>query len=63
MKQLNNALQIFLTLPMEKQEAIESKILKKRKEINPQIKKISTFLFHKMIASDIEILLAREKLI
>ena len=63
MKQLNNALQVFLTLPMEKQEAIESEILKKRKEINPQIKKISTFLFHKMIASDIEILLAREKLI
>lgn len=63
MKQLNNALQVFLTLPMEKQEAIESEILKKRKEINPQIKKISTFLFHKMIASDISRILVKESLL
>ncbi|QQB74842.1 replication protein [Fusobacterium canifelinum] len=63
MKHLNDTIQVFLALPVEKQETIEKEILKKRKEINPQIKKISTFLFHKIIASDIEIILAREKLI
>lgn len=60
---IDNVIEIFLKLPIEKQKKIEREILKKRKEINPQIKKISTFLFYKMIASDIEILLAREKLI
>lgn len=60
---IDNVIEIFLKLPIEKQKKMEREILKKRKEINPQIKKISTFLFYKMIASDIEILLAREKLI
>lgn len=63
MKQLNNSIQAFLTLPIEKQETIEKEILNERKEINPQIKKISTFLFHKMIASDIRRILVRESLL
>ncbi len=62
-KQLNNVIQVFLTLPLKRQEAIEKEILKKRKEINPQIKKISTFLYHKMIASDIRRILIRESLL
>ena len=62
-KQLNNSIQVFLTLPVEEQERIEKEILKKRKEINPQIKKISTFLFHKMIANDIRKILLKENLL
>ena len=50
-------------LPLEKQEEIESEILKKRKEINPQIKKISTLIFYKMIASDVREFLIRENLL
>lgn len=46
-------LKYFLNFPLKKQEEIESEILEKEKEINPQIKKISPIVFHKMIASDI----------
>ena len=60
---MDDVIEIFLKLPIEKQEEIESEILKKRKEINPQIKKISTIVFHKMIASDIRRILIRESLI
>ncbi|ERT44640.1 hypothetical protein HMPREF1768_01865, partial [Fusobacterium nucleatum CTI-7] len=42
---------------------IESEILKKRKEINPQIKKISTIVFHKMIASDIRKTLIEKRIL
>ena len=62
-KQLNNSIQVFLTLPVEEQERIEKEILKKRKEINPQIKKISTIVFHKMIASDIRKILQKKGLL
>ena len=60
---MDDVIETFLKLPIEKQEEIESEILKKRKEINPQIKKISTIIFHKMIASDIRKLLIRESLL
>ena len=60
---MDDVIETFLKLPIEKQEKIESEILKKRKEINPQIKKISTFVFHKMIASDIREILVRESLL
>ena len=60
---MDDVIEIFLKLPIEKQEKIESEILKKRKEINPQIKKISTIVFHKMIASDIRKILIRESLL
>lgn len=60
---MDDVIETFLKLPVEKQEEIESEILKKRKEINPQIKKISTIIFHKMIASDIRKLLIRESLL
>lgn len=63
MKQLNNSIQVFLALPLEKQEEIENEILKIKKEINPQIKKISPIVFHKMIASDIRKILIRESLL
>lgn len=60
---MDDVIETFLKLPIEKQEEIESEILKKRKEINPQIKKISTFLFHKMIAKDIRKILLKENLL
>ncbi len=60
---MDDVIETFLKLPIEKQEEIESEILKKRKEINPQIKKISTIIFHKMIASDIRKILIRESLL
>ena len=60
---IDEVIEIFFKLPLEKQEEIESEILKKRKEINPQIKKISTIVFHKMIASDIREILIRESLL
>ena len=60
---MEDVIETFLKLPIEKQEEIESEILKKRKEINPQIKKISTIVFHKMIASDIRKILIRESLL
>ena len=60
---IDDVIEIFLKLPIDKQEEIESEILKKRKEINPQIKKISTIIFHKMIASDIRKILIRESLL
>ena len=60
---MDDVIEIFLKLPIDKQEEIESEILKKRKEINPQIKKISTIIFHKMIASDIRKILIRESLL
>ena len=60
---MDDVIETFLKLPVEKQEEIESEILKKRKEINPQIKKISTIVFHKMIASDIRKILIRESLL
>ena len=60
---MDDVIETFLKLPIEKQEEIENEILKKRKEINPQIKKISTIIFHKMIASDIRKLLIRESLL
>ena len=60
---MDDVIETFLKLPVEKQEEIESEILKKRKEINPQIKKISTIIFHKMIASNIKKILIRESLL
>ena len=60
---IDEVIEIFFKLPLEKQEEIESEILKKRKEINPQIKKIITIVFHKMIASDIREILIRESLL
>ena len=60
---MDDVIEIFLKLPIDKQEEIESEILKKRKEINPQIKKISTIVFHKMIASDIRKILIKENLL
>ena len=60
---MDDVIETFLKLPVEKQEEIESEILKKRKEINPQIKKISTIIFHKMIANDIRKILIRESLL
>ena len=60
---MDDVIETFLKLPVEKQEEIESEILKKRKEINPQIKKISTIIFHKMIVSDIREILIRESLL
>lgn len=60
---MDDVIETFLKLSVEKQEEIESEILKKRKEINPQIKKISTIIFHKMIASDIRKILIRESLL
>ena len=60
---MDDVIEIFLKLPIEKQEKIESEILKKRKEINPQIKKISSLIFHKMIASDIKKILIKENLL
>ena len=60
---MDDVIETFLKLPVEKQEEIESEISKKRKEINPQIKKISTIIFHKMIASDIRKILIRESLL
>ena len=60
---MDDVIETFLKLPIEKQEEIESEILKKRKEINPQIKKISTIVFHKMIASDIRKILIKENLL
>ena len=60
---MDDVIETFLKLPVEKQEEIESEILKKRKEINPQIKKISTIVFHKMIASDIRKILIKENLL
>ena len=60
---MDDVIETFLKLPIEKQEKIESEILKKRKEINPQIKKISTIIFHKMIASNIKKILIRESLL
>ena len=56
---IDEVIEIFFKLPLEKQEEIESEILKKRKEINPQIKKIITLVFHKMIASYIREILIR----
>ena len=60
---MDDVIETFLKLPIEKQEEIESEILKKRKEINPQIKKISTLVFHKMIASDIRRILQKKGLL
>lgn len=60
---MDEVIEIFFKLPLEKQEEIESEILKKRKEINPQIKKISTLIFYKMIASDVREFLIRENLL
>ena len=60
---MDDVIETFLKLPVEKQEEIESEILKKRKEINPQIKKISTIIFHKMIASDIRKILQKKGLL
>ena len=60
---IDEVIEIFFKLTLEKQEEIESEILKKRKEINPQIKKIITIVFHKMIASDIREILIRESLL
>ena len=60
---MDDVIETFLKLPIEKQEEIENEILKKRKEINPQIKKISTIIFHKMIASNIKKILIRESLL
>ena len=60
---MDDVIEIFLKLPIDKQEEIESEILKKRKEINPQIKKISTLIFYKMIASDIRKILIKENLL
>jgi len=60
---MDDVIETFLKLPVEKQEEIESEILEKRKEINPQIKKISPIVFHKMIASDIRKILIREGLL
>ena len=60
---MDDVIETFLKLPIEKQEEIESEILKKRKEINPQIKKISTLVFHKMIASDIRKILQKKGLL
>ena len=60
---MDDVIETFLKIPIEKQEEIESEILKKRKEINPQIKKISTIIFHKMIASDVREFLIRENLL
>ena len=60
---MEDVIEIFLKLPLKKQEEIESEILKKRKEINPQIKKISTLIFYKMIASDVREFLIRENLL
>lgn len=60
---MDDVIETFLKLPIKKQEEIESEILKKRKEINPQIKKISTIIFHKMIASNIKKILIRESLL
>lgn len=60
---IDDVIETFLKLSIEKQEEIESEILKKRKEINPQIKKISPIVFHKMIASDIRKILIRESLL
>ena len=60
---IDEVIEIFFKLPLEKQEEIESEILKKRKEINPQIKKISTLIFYKMIASDVREFLIRENLL
>ena len=60
---MEDVIEIFLKLPLKKQEEIESEILKKRKEINPQIKKISTLIFHKMIACDIRKILIKEGLL
>ena len=60
---MEDVIEIFLKLPLKKQEEIESEILKKRKEINPQIKKISTLIFYKMIASDIRKILIKENLL
>ena len=39
---MDDVIETFLKLPIEKQEEIESEILKKRKEINPQLKKSDT---------------------
>ena len=60
---MDDVIETFLKLPIEKREKIESEILKKRKEINPQIKKISTLVFHKMIASDIRKILQKKGLL
>ena len=60
---MDDVIETFLKLPIEKQEEIESEILKKRKEINPQIKKISTVVFHKMIASDIRKILHKKNIL
>ena len=60
---IDDVIEIFFKLSIEKQEEIESEILEKRKEINPQIKKISPIVFHKMIASDIRKILIREGLL
>lgn len=60
---MDDVIETFLKLPIEKQEEIESEILKKRKEINPQIKKISTIIFHKMIASDIRKILHKKNIL
>ncbi|WP_338954289.1 replication protein [Fusobacterium nucleatum] len=60
---MEDVIEIFLKLPIEKQEEIESEVLKKRKEINPQIKKISTIIFHKMIASDIRKILHKKNIL
>ena len=60
---MEEVIEIFVKLPLEKQEEIESEVLKKRKEINPQIKKISTIIFHKMIASDIRKILHKKNIL
>ena len=60
---MDDVIETFLKLPIEKREKIESEILKKRKEINPQIKKISTLVFHKMIASDIKKILHKKNIL
>lgn len=60
---MDDVIETFLKLPIEKREKIESEILKKRKEINPQIKKISTLVFHQMIASDIKKILHKKNIL
>jgi len=60
---MDDVIETFLKLPIDKQEEIESEILKKRKEINPQIKKISSLIFHKMIASDIRKIMFEKNLL
>lgn len=58
---MDDVIETFLKLPIDKQEEIESEILKKRKKLILKSKKISSLILHKMIANDIRKILFKKR--